>query len=409
MKQQQPGISSKWDAIIVGAGPVGLTLALSLGRAGIDVLLLEREAGLPLEGRASTIHASTLELLDELDIADEAVSRGVPARTVQYRDLESGEAATFDLKVLSPLTDFPFRLQLEQNQLCTILLEALTEYPNVEVLFDSEAIAVHEKRDDVQVRFSSDEQEYTVNADYVIGTDGAHSLVRKEANIDLEGSTYPFTMLTLSTFADLSEIVKGIAPVTYIFDDRQAMAFLRIKDHWRISLNTTARMPKDIKSLKTSIVDMASKAIGHNFDIQNDVKSVNTHRIHQRVVNTFGTERVLLAGDSAHLNSPTGGMGMNSGVHDACALFPYLIKGLKGQHSSILFDEYKSERKRVAIEVVGFASDNNTSDMRATAAERRSRIRELQEIASHDALALEFLRGSTMLDDAPSRSMLQRY
>lgn len=409
MEQRRRGISSKWDVVIIGAGPVGLTLAMSLGRTGIDVLLLEREAGPPKEGRASTIHASTLELLDELNIAEEAVSQGAPARTVQYRDLQSGEAATFDLDVLSPLTDFPFRLQLEQNQLCTLMLEALKKYPNVEVLFQSEATAVNESRDEVEVRFSHDMQEHTVIGKYVIGADGAHSLVRREANIDLEGSTYPFTMLTLSTFADLNEIVRGISPVTYIFDAKQAMAFLRIKDHWRISLNTTAPMPKDTKSLKTSIIAMASKALGHDFDIQNDVKSVNTHRIHQRVADTFGTERVLLAGDSAHLNSPTGGMGMNSGIHDACALFPYLVKGLEGQHSSTLFEDYKSERKRVATEVVGFASDNNTRDMRASAVERRNRIKELQQIASNDALALEFLRGSTMLDDAPSRSDLQRY
>lgn len=407
MSVQETTAETRRDVVIVGAGPVGLTLALALGRAGVRVVLLEREAGLPVEGRATTIHASTLELLDELGVADEAVALGLPARTLQYRDHSSGAQATLDFGVLAPITKFPFRLQLEQNRLCGILLRALEQYPTVEVRFDCEVVGTEEADGAVEVRFVHEGREHRVSGSYAVGADGARSSVRRDAGIDFSGSTYPFTMLTLSTFADLSTIVEGIAPVTYVFDSERAMAFLRIGDHWRISLNTTAEMPEDREALADAIVEMASAGLGYPFDRQREVKSVNIHRIHQRVAETFGVGRRVLAGDAAHLNSPTGGMGMNSGIHDACELFGFLVAGLRDGHSDDLFAPYTEERRRVAIEVVGFASDRSTNDMIGSAEMRRARIAELQGIAADEAAAMAYLRGSTLLDDAPRREVLR--
>ena len=395
------------DVVIVGAGPVGLTLALALGRAGVRVDVLEREPGLPDEGRATTIHASTLELLDELGVAAEALERGIPARTLQYRDHSSGEQATFDFGVLAPLTQFPFRLQLEQNQLCGILRREIEELPNVALRFACEVTGVTDLGDRVEVAHRDRGVERMIAGRYVVGADGARSLVRRQAGIDFEGSTYPFTMLTLSTYAELDRIVSGIAPVTYVFDSERAMAFLRIKDHWRISLNTLAEMPEDRGELTEAIIAMASAGLGYDFDRARDVKSVNIHRIHQRVAATFASGRLVLAGDAAHLNSPTGGMGMNSGIHDACELTPYLLRGLGGEHSAELFAPYSAERRRVAIDVVGFASDQSTKDMIGSAAARRDRIAELQRISRDPAAARTYLRGSTLLDDAPRREVLR--
>lgn len=407
MSDQETVTEERRDVVIIGAGPVGLTLALALGRAGASVLLLEREAGLPTEGRATTIHASTLELLDELGVAEEALELGLPASTLQYRDHSSGEQATLDFGVLAPLTKFPFRLQLEQNRLCGILLRAAEALPSVEVRFGAEVVRTADLGDTVEVAFEQGGRAHTVVGGYAVGADGSRSLVRREANIDFTGTTYPFTMLTLSTFADLSEIVGGIAPVTYVFDSERAMAFLRIGDHWRISLNTTAEMPEERGALTDAIVEMASAGLDYPFDRETEVKSVNIHRIHQRVAETFAVGRRVLAGDAAHLNSPTGGMGMNSGIHDACELFGYLMRGLSGEHSDELFAPYSAERRRVAIEVVGFASDRSTNEMIGSAEMRRERIRELQGIAADDAAALAFLRGSTLLDDAPGRESLR--
>lgn len=407
MNQHENAAAARRDVVIVGAGPVGLTLALALGQAGVRVTLLEREEGLPAEGRATTIHASTLELLDELGVAAEAVQLGIPARTLQYRDHSSGEEATFDFAVLAPLTQFPFRLQLEQNQLCGILSRAIALLPNVDVRFSSEVISTAQDEDAVHVTFLHDGGEHTLTSSYAVGADGARSLLRREAGIGFSGTTYPFTMLTLSTFVDLSEIVPGIAPVTYVFDSERAMAFLRIKDHWRISLNTMAEMPEDRTELAAAIVDMASAGLGYDFDPARDVKSVNIHKIHQRVADTFSSGRIVLAGDAAHLNSPTGGMGMNSGIHDACDLFRFLLAGLRDGHTPELFGPYSAERKRVATDVVGFASDQSTRDMIGSEDTRRRRLAELQGIAADEDSARAYLRGSTLLDDAPKRDVLR--
>src|SRR5690606_11471611 len=163
-------------------------------------------------------------------------------------------------------TNFPFRLQLEQNQLCEILLDALNRYPNVRVEFESEVVNATDRGDEVEVEFVAGGETRSAVASYAVGADGAHSLMRERAGIGFEGSTYPFTMLTLSTFADMARIVDGVSPVTYVFDSERAMAFLRIKDHWRISLNTTSEMPRDREKLTDAIIDMASAALGHVFD-----------------------------------------------------------------------------------------------------------------------------------------------
>ena len=132
------------DVIIAGAGPVGLSAALALGRAGRSVVLVTDGPGLSTESRASTFHAPTLEILAELGLADEVVRRGLRAPEFQFRDRGGGVVASFDMTELSDVTAFPFRIQLQQSHYTPLVVDALRALPNVQVVFDSPVTSVHQ-------------------------------------------------------------------------------------------------------------------------------------------------------------------------------------------------------------------------------------------------------------------------
>src|SRR5579871_6212897 len=137
--------------LVAGAGPVGLTAALVLGRGGVPVTVFERASELAEDLRASTWHPPTLDMMAELGLADEMLRVGLKSRYTQYRDRRSGAIAEFDLELLRGETDHPYHLQYEQFRYTRLLLERLKSYPHVEVRFDSPVCGVAHRGDGVEV------------------------------------------------------------------------------------------------------------------------------------------------------------------------------------------------------------------------------------------------------------------
>ncbi len=135
--------------LVAGGGVVGLTAALSLAQRGVPVTVFEAESELVKEYRASTFHPPTLEMLDDLGVAEELISKGLVADRVQYRDRTEGMIAEFDLGLLKNDTPYPFRLQVEQYALALLLLEKLQQLPNAEVLFTHRVTDVSQENDSV--------------------------------------------------------------------------------------------------------------------------------------------------------------------------------------------------------------------------------------------------------------------
>src|SRR5947208_12224990 len=161
--------------IVVGAGPVGLTAALALGRRGIPAVVLAAEPELVMELRGSTFHPPTLDLLDEFAIVPKMIEAGLKAPTWQFRDRETGPVATFDLSLLAGDTNHPYRVQCEQWKLMRLVEEKLRSLPGADIRFGHEVTGVRQDDDAVTVTASSASGPVEVKGRYVIGADGAHS------------------------------------------------------------------------------------------------------------------------------------------------------------------------------------------------------------------------------------------
>ena len=204
------------QVLIAGAGPVGLTAALSLARQGVSVAVLEAGPDLAAESRASTFHPPSLEMLADLGVLDALMAKGITSTTFQYRDRSGGVIADLDLSVLAADTAYPYRVQCEQSRLTPILRDALLEYEGCSIVYDAEVTDV--EQDAVGVRVHAGK---VYAADWLIGADGASSAVRKSLGLEFEGLTYPERFLVVSTSEDLEQLLPGIAAVNYVFDPQE--------------------------------------------------------------------------------------------------------------------------------------------------------------------------------------------
>ncbi|MBP2192742.1 FAD-dependent oxidoreductase [Nocardia goodfellowii] len=370
--------------VVVGAGPVGLTAALTLSRRGVPVTVLEQGDTLATESRASTFHPPTLAMLADLGTLEPLLARGIIASTFQYRARGGGEIATLDLGVLAADTPYPFRVQCEQSKLTPILLSALPAHAGVrfgyrvDSLYPSEeGVIVHTSRGPVL-------------ADWVIAADGAHSTVRRTLGAGFDGSTYPERFLVASVAEDLTAVLPGIAPINYVFDPEEWLVLLRTPEHWRVLLPTPADTRDDDELARLPARLDAVADLGRPWRVLH----ASLYQVHQRVTESFRLGRVLLAGDAAHVNNPLGGMGMNSGIHDAVQLADALAGVLDGGPESEL-DMVAVRRRTVAVEHVQRASHDNWQRLRS---QDDGYHQQLRALAADPAAARAYLRRACLLD-----------
>lgn len=331
--------------IIVGAGPVGLCLALRIAKGGAPVVVYEKRAGLSKASKASTFHPPTLEILSALGVWDESAQQGEVVSRAQYRDAQSGVAAEFDLAMIADQTQFPFRLHLEQAALTPILLDALQRHPLAEVHFGVEVTGLHQCLDGALVRLSGGE---VVKASMVVGADGAHSAVRGWIGSVFEGADYPTRVLRLMTKASLDELCPGAAPLTYLFAGSQSCSFLKMSDCWRIILRAPAELSNEVVLSSEWWGKMLplffSCELKSLEPIEADVFSVG-----KRVADAYHRGRVFIVGDAAHITNTRGGMNMNCGIHDAWALGARLSAAWREQAPIEMAHVCAEERRAVAL------------------------------------------------------------
>ncbi|WP_327196005.1 FAD-dependent oxidoreductase [Novosphingobium capsulatum] len=328
---------------IAGAGPVGTVMATLLAQEGISVIVLETGADCAQDLRASTFHPPTLEMLDRIGMTRMLLDRGLKAPVFHWRDRASGEVIAFDLSEIADVTRYPFRIQCEQYHLSRALAEGLAQLPHADIRFNSRLLTFRQDEAGVDLWVETMTGVETIRADYLIGADGANSIVRKWLGIEFDGFTYPERFLTLSTEVELADYLPNLAYVNYVSDPAEWLVLLRVPSLWRVLVPVNGDV--DETTLRS---DANKNAI---FDrITGDGASVETrhrtlYRVHQRVAKSFREGRVMLIGDSAHLNNPLGGFGMNSGIHDAFNLFDKLAPAITGNTSAeaglALFDRQR--------------------------------------------------------------------
>jgi 3-(3-hydroxy-phenyl)propionate hydroxylase len=378
---------------IVGAGPVGLTAALCLAMDGIDVVVLERLEEPSRDWRASTFHAPTLEIGLQLGIAGEMLRRGLVASRAQYRSRADGVLAEFDFSALSSETPYPFRLQLEQYKYVEILLERLQAFPNVSVEHGIAVDRVEQGRHGVTIHTAGGEAR---RATWLIAADGARSQVRKDLGLGFDGSTFEHRYLVLSLDYPLDTVLPDICEVNYIADPHEHLMLLRIPDLWRVVLSIPPGVSDESATSEEFIRERLAMIVGSDHDLP--VSEVRIYALHERVADSLRVDRIMLAGDAAHVNSPMGGMGLNSGIHDAYDLAAQLFGVISGAEDEKCLEEWAQRRRTVATDEIQRISGQTTRDL---AAEEEARISRFQEqmtaIAADPELARQWMLDNSMI------------
>ena len=389
--------------IVIGAGPVGLCLSLALAQQGIPVCLIEALGDhnfLEQVPRAGTNHPATLELFARIGLYDKLEPRGIIAPLFHYWDRhESKLVAEFDHAHLKDDTRFPYVLQCERIKIVEEALKLVKAHPGIELRLSTEFMAFSQTADGVTVKVTNPAGESeAIAGSYLVSAEGARSIVRKDLDIEFEGFTYPDRTLNIEVAYDFRQ--HGYTERNYISDPDEWSNLFHWKgppDRWRVHFPTAPDADETALTQPDALQARLQRflPIGKGFDIVGS----NLYVVHQRVAKKFRAGRAILAGDSAHVNSPIGAMGMNSGIHDAFNLAEKLVSILRGEADADILDRYERQRRHVALQHTQAQTMRNKRLLtEKDPAVRRKNHDELRRTAEDPKLARAFLLRSSLIE-----------
>jgi 2-polyprenyl-6-methoxyphenol hydroxylase-like FAD-dependent oxidoreductase len=338
----------KTQVLVVGAGPTGLVLALWLTRLGVSVRIVDRLAEPGTTSRALAVQARTLELYRQVDLADAVVERGhkVPAVDLWVK---GRRAARVGFEVIGAmLTPFPFLLIFPQDEHERLLIERLAE-AGVTVERPVELVGFSDEGGRIVARLKGPDGETTCEADYLAGCDGARSTVREGIGGSFPGGTYRQVFYVADVVAS-GPALDGELHVD--LDEADFLAVFPLAGEGRARLIGTVRGERAEHADELKFEDVSDRAI---LNMKVEVARVNwfsTYHVHHRVTDHFRKGRAFVLGDAAHIHSPAGGQGMNTGIGDSINLAWKLAWVLAGNAPDALLDSYEAERIAFARRLV---------------------------------------------------------
>jgi 3-(3-hydroxy-phenyl)propionate hydroxylase len=381
------------NILVVGAGPVGTVAALACARLGHRVTLLEAQDRIDDSPRASTTQPPTLEIVAALGLIDEYLRQGLVAQTFQFWDRPTRRLiAEFDFGRLQGETAYPYVVQTEQHKLAKMAIERLKAMADSRVLMGEPVVSLSQDEKQVSVKTKSS----AVSADYVIGCDGGRSTVRKELGIEFEGYTWPERFLVITTKFDFAAAL-GCCARNYMAGPEEWTNLFKVagddlKGRWRAVYNT-----REDESDEEALSDASVRARLSRVYVpesKRDYLHLNLYKVHQRVAKQFRKGRVFLCGDAAHVNNPIGGLGLNSGIHEAWDLAQLLTEEKD-------LDRYERIRRPLNIEYVQEQTVANKKRLEEREpARREARFDELRRMADDPAQHKAFLMRASLIDSA---------
>ena len=386
--------------IIAGGGPVGLIVGLILGRAGIDVTLIEKGDINHQESRAATIHPASLDILDDLGVYQRIEPLGIVCPIVNYYD-QHELLASFDHAVLAGETRHPWVLQCEQDKVARVLYTMARELRSLTIRTETEVLACAQSAEAVEIELANPDGTHEhISGRYLIGADGARSTVRREAGIEFEGFTWPERFMIIGTPYDFAQA--GYAYRNYISDPVEWYNLFKIS--WKgppgvYRLVVPVSLDEALDEERVLATCQRKFQRFHPNPQPYEIVLYDSYVVHQRVAATFRMGRIILTGDAAHLNSPIGAMGMNSGIHDAVNLAGNLLRVLAGEEGEGALDRYGRQRRHVAVEHVQTATIANKKNMEQRDPTTRQKYRDDMRRAAEDpALAKKFLMRTSLIE-----------
>jgi 2-polyprenyl-6-methoxyphenol hydroxylase-like FAD-dependent oxidoreductase len=333
------------DVLIIGAGPTGLVLALWLTKLGVKVRIIDKTAEPGTTSRALAVQARTLELYRQLDLADAVVANGhqVQAGNLWVKGERKARISLNDMG--KGLTPHPFLHIFPQDEHEKLLIAKLETF-GISVERRTELISFTERQDGVTARLRRpDGSEDNCEAIYLAGCDGARSGVRETIGTGFPGGTYRH----LFYVADVEATGPALDGELHIdLDESDFVAVFPLAGHGRARLIGTVRDERADHAETLTFGDVSNHAIGQMKVAITEVNWFSTYHVHHRVAEHFRKGRAFLIGDAAHIHSPAGGQGMNTGIGDAINLAWKLAAVVQGRAEDVLLDSYEAER-------IGFA------------------------------------------------------
>ncbi len=347
-------MSQKDRVIVVGAGPVGILTALGLARAGVEVVLLERDPDLASAPRAMVYHWTVLAGLAELGLLDAAERAGFTKQDYAFSIRPTGELIHYSMAVLDGHTPYPYNVHLGQDRLTRLGLAALENHAGVEIRFGWELGAVRQY--DARVTAVRTDGEEVTGA-WLVGADGAGSAVRKALNLGFDGITWDERFVATDIRYDFAAL--GFARTTMVVDPRfgaiVAQAEAGEPGLWRYTFSEDRSLPEEGVTERAGLRLRAALPGGETATVER----LSPYRMHQRSAPTMRAGRVLLAGDAGHATNPTGGLGLTSGLFDLYSLYPALAAVVRGRVPESVLDRWSAERLRVFREIASPAATEN--------------------------------------------------
>jgi 2-polyprenyl-6-methoxyphenol hydroxylase-like FAD-dependent oxidoreductase len=339
---------NKPEVLIVGAGPTGLMMACQLALNGVTFRIIEKNSGPTTQSRALAIHARSMEIFSQMGLAEKFIAQGKKARAINYVVNGKVKQQIRLEEFGKEMTEFPFILILDQSKTEQLLLDFLNGF-EIQVEWNTELTTFEQTNDRVRSILAYNNKQESLETSYLIGADGAKSKVREVLNIPFEGKTYQQSLFVLDCKVDanLKDDEGYIA-----FSKYSLAAIFRLPDG---RCRIISLVPPEFNRKDTITFDDVEKTFASRMQMDiklSDPKWISIYRSHHRCTANFRKGRCFLVGDSAHVHSPVGGQGMNTGLQDAYNLAWKLAFVIQGKAKPALLETYEEERLPTAKDLV---------------------------------------------------------